>query len=145
MVGHTHEDIDQMFSCFSRHLSKNDIRTLPELSEEMKKAYTPNPSTIVLDCMFEVKAWMEGQIEDKVTGHVHAHQFKIELVEGKAVVYYKKWSTCKEWLPQLDKEKDFEGRLMLVDSIPTNNPGYVSINADSVKFDEVSTKWWETT
>jgi len=27
MVGHTHEDIDQSFSCLSRHLQKNDALT----------------------------------------------------------------------------------------------------------------------
>ena len=28
MVGHTHEDIDQGFSCLSRHLRKNDALTM---------------------------------------------------------------------------------------------------------------------
>ena len=27
MVGHTHEDIDQSFSCLSRHLKKHDAFT----------------------------------------------------------------------------------------------------------------------
>jgi hypothetical protein len=31
MLGHTHKDIDQMFSCFSRHLSKRGAQTLLEL------------------------------------------------------------------------------------------------------------------
>ena len=35
MVGHTHEDIDQMFSCISRRLSKNNARTLLELIREI--------------------------------------------------------------------------------------------------------------
>ena len=28
MVGHTHEDIDQVFSCVSAHLKKNPVYTL---------------------------------------------------------------------------------------------------------------------
>ena len=28
MVGHTHEDIDQMFSCISSHLRRNSIHDL---------------------------------------------------------------------------------------------------------------------
>ena len=29
MVGHTHEDIDQTFSCLSRYLRKHDAVTMP--------------------------------------------------------------------------------------------------------------------
>lgn len=29
MVGHTHEDIDQSFSCLSRFLRKHDALTIP--------------------------------------------------------------------------------------------------------------------
>lgn len=29
MVGHTHEDIDQSFSCLSRYLRKHDALTMP--------------------------------------------------------------------------------------------------------------------
>ena len=77
VVGHTHEDIDQMFSCFSRHLSKKDARTLPELLGEMQKAYTPQPKNIYMDCMFDVQTWMHGYIENDMSGHVNQHQFKI--------------------------------------------------------------------
>lgn len=31
MVGYTHEDIDQLFSCISRHLAKINVLTLQEL------------------------------------------------------------------------------------------------------------------
>ena len=45
---------------FSRHLSKRDAQTLPELTTEMAKAYTPEPSNNLLDCMFDVKKWMDS-------------------------------------------------------------------------------------
>ncbi|KAJ7381365.1 Exocyst complex component 1 [Desmophyllum pertusum] len=37
MVGHTHEDIDQMFSCVARRLLKKDALTLEQLKEEITK------------------------------------------------------------------------------------------------------------
>ncbi len=32
MVGHTHEDIDQTFSCVSRYLKKHDALTIPGMT-----------------------------------------------------------------------------------------------------------------
>ena len=40
MVGHTHEDIDQMFSRFSTWLNKNDAYDLECLMSGFKKSYT---------------------------------------------------------------------------------------------------------
>jgi len=36
MVGHTHEDIDQMFSCISSYLRRNSIHDLQGNSVETK-------------------------------------------------------------------------------------------------------------
>lgn len=41
VVGHTHENIDQMFSCVARRLAKNDAHTLEALKEQIKVSYTP--------------------------------------------------------------------------------------------------------
>jgi hypothetical protein len=66
MLGHTHKDIDQMFSCFSRHLSKRGAQTLLELVSEM---------------------WTN---EDQVTGHINQHQFKFCHVVGKSCHFLQK-------------------------------------------------------
>jgi hypothetical protein len=83
MVGHTHEDIDQTFSCFSRHLAKRNARTIPELFAEMESSYTPRPSCEQLRCTFDVKKWMDGYVEDKISGHVHYTMPKISGVVEK--------------------------------------------------------------
>ena len=155
MVGHTHEDIDQMFSCFSRHLSKRDARTLPELTAEMAKAYTPEPSNILLDCMFDVKKWMDGHIEQQVSGHINQHQFKFISCNGEAVTFYKKWSTSPKWLPCSLPDKT--SGLTLVHSLPTGVPEIITPNCDKIplaklkqdigkltaKFDKATEIWWE--
>ena len=41
MVGHTHENIDQMFSCVARRLAKNDAHTLEILTDQIEISYPP--------------------------------------------------------------------------------------------------------
>lgn len=40
MVGHTHEDIDQSFSCLSRYLRKNDALSMPGISNKIGGGHT---------------------------------------------------------------------------------------------------------
>ena len=77
MVGHTHEDIDQLFSCISRSLAKINIRTLAELIREIANSYSPADETKVIHFMYDVKQWLEGCAVTKLSGHIHQHQFKI--------------------------------------------------------------------
>ena len=43
MVGHTHEDIDQVFSKISTGFAKRDIPTLPNLLQAIESSKTPSP------------------------------------------------------------------------------------------------------
>ena len=84
VVGHTHEDIDQMFSCYARRLSKHDAKTLPELMEEIQASFSPSVKVKLLQSLFDVKGWMSGHVGD-LTGHTPQHQFKIvRNKDGKA-------------------------------------------------------------
>jgi len=47
-VGHTHEDIDQMFSRTSTHLRVHDAVTLEDMAHELRRSFTPNPSVSVI-------------------------------------------------------------------------------------------------
>ena len=48
LVGHTHDHIDQMFSTFSRQLSRYDAFTLPKLFDVICDAYTTRLNVIRL-------------------------------------------------------------------------------------------------
>lgn len=86
VVGYTHEDIDQMFSCYARRLSKHDAKTLPELMEEIQASSSPSVKVKLLQSLFNVKEWMSGHVGD-LTGHTPQHQFKIvRNKDGKAEV-----------------------------------------------------------
>ena len=63
LVGHTHEDIDQMFSSVAQRFSQHDAKTLPELLEENKDSYTLRVAVERLSAIFDVKEWMAGSIE----------------------------------------------------------------------------------
>ncbi|KAJ7371600.1 hypothetical protein OS493_024276 [Desmophyllum pertusum] len=148
MVGHTHEDIDQMFLCVARRLLKKDALTLEQLKEEITESYTLHVEVHSLDAMFDVKAWME-EAHDGLSGHINQHQFKIEKnEEGHVVVYYKKWSTSPTWLP--------EDGIIMTDGIPRGEPGLdppnlAKINLDKIiadlpkfrlKFNHSTNQWW---
>ena len=150
MVGHTHEDIDQMFSCISRRLSKHDARTFPELKTEIGRSYSPI-DVVPLTFMYNVKQWMESGSMPNLSGHVSQHQFKFELGDnGKAKAFYKKWSTTPSWSP--------EGGIELVKCIPKRQPELVpretkNMCLDKLKldlpkfklqFDLATTTWWNS-
>ena len=50
-VGHTHEDIDQVFSRTSEHLRRNNARTMSEMAACLRNSYTPRPSVYELDAI----------------------------------------------------------------------------------------------
>lgn len=97
MVGHTHEDIDQCFSCFSRWLDKHRAYTLEDMMEGFEKCYTPRPTSILLEDIFDFKSWITPHLND-LTGHQDPHQFRISRDEnGKAFIATKSWCTDPEW------------------------------------------------
>jgi hypothetical protein len=55
MVGHTHEDVDQMFSRLSVHLSRKSIPTLPVVHSLMMDAYHPTPVIKHLDGLWDYR------------------------------------------------------------------------------------------
>ena len=70
MVGHTHENIDQMFSCIARRLAKNDAHTLEVLTYQIEISYPPFVLVEELSSVFKVKAWTENSMNN-ISGHIH--------------------------------------------------------------------------
>ena len=150
LVGHTHEDIDQMFSCISRRLAKEDAHTLDNLENIMEDSYNPHIKVTTLSTVVDVKEWM-GDVSNDVSGHIYQHQFKIvRNKEGKAEIFYKKWSLTEKWLPE------GENGINVIDGVPTGDPKILppridNINLDRIeqdlpkfrlKFDGETEKWW---
>ena len=97
MVGHTHEDVDQMFSRYSTYLRRQDVFTMDCLTSSFENCYTPSPTAVVLDEMPDVCRWLHTSIQD-MAYHSKPHVFKFTRdSNGKAKMVIKKWSTDTEW------------------------------------------------
>ena len=71
-VGHTHNDIDQMFSKMSQHLAKNTVKHLDELCRAWNAAYSTKegirPHVFCVEEVADVKCWLEPLIAKNITG-----------------------------------------------------------------------------
>ena len=120
-------------------------------------SYTPKPTCEQLLHMFDVKKWMDGHIVNTMSGHVHQHKFKFEINDGKVLIFYKKWSTTKDWVHL--KPKDILNKsFSIVHTTPDGVPEYVKPTIDSAylakissdlikfksKFYDNTTNWWKT-
>eukprot|EP00105_Crassostrea_gigas_P040560 XP_019924708.1 PREDICTED: uncharacterized protein LOC105332847 [Crassostrea gigas] len=95
MVGHTHEDIDQVFSKFSHWLCKHAAMTLEKLMEGFEKCYTPTPASIRTSTVFNITEWLIPHL-NTIKNHSKPHIFKIAKDDnGRARIFSKEWSTDK--------------------------------------------------
>jgi hypothetical protein len=108
LKGHTHEDIDQMFSRFSVALLKANMRQLADIVKSIRAGYTPSPHVEVVRCTLNFDALGttigKGTIAGIMGSHSAAqeekpHQMKFIMEEGRAVLYMKRLSTEKVWYP----------------------------------------------
>jgi hypothetical protein len=63
-VGHTHEDIDQLFSVVNRRMKTHDVFTFPQLQEEIKNAFRRDSEKVCVvehvTALHDFKEWLEG-------------------------------------------------------------------------------------
>ncbi|XP_062594544.1 uncharacterized protein LOC134255959 [Saccostrea cucullata] len=97
MVGHTHEDIDQVFSKFSHWYGRHAAVTVEKLMSGFEKCFTPQPTSIKTDKVFNITEWLTPYM-NTIKNHSRPHVFKIQKEEsGKAKIWWKEWSTDKKW------------------------------------------------
>uniref|UniRef100_A0A8W8JJX8 DUF7869 domain-containing protein n=1 Tax=Magallana gigas TaxID=29159 RepID=A0A8W8JJX8_MAGGI len=83
-VGHTHEDIDQMFSVIADNLRHKDAATLPEMSDILYSAEE-------LRGCFDISGWLSPCLKG-VKYHTRTNTFRYRLNEmtGDVHIYYRK-------------------------------------------------------
>ena len=107
LVGHTHDHIDQMFSNFSRQLSRYDAFTLPKLFDIIRDAYTPRPFVEHLKEIYDFKRYIldGGEGNTKVLAPLNNisfnHVFLINKNDhsGCTLLYAKQYSSSPQWEP----------------------------------------------
>uniref|UniRef100_K1QPN2 DUF7869 domain-containing protein n=1 Tax=Magallana gigas TaxID=29159 RepID=K1QPN2_MAGGI len=97
IVGHTHEDVDQVFSKFSHWLIRHAATTLEKLMTGFEKCFSPRPTSIRTSDVYNITEWLTPHI-NAIKNHSRPHVFKITSDEsGKARLFWKEWSTDKKW------------------------------------------------
>jgi hypothetical protein len=108
-VGHTHEDVDQMFSRFSTALHRSTARTILDLNRILRGAYTPVPNVSMMDHTMNWDAYKEtigyGTLtgiagEHAATQEEKLHYFKITKRQGRAILQYKRLAGDALWFPE---------------------------------------------
>ena len=105
LVGHTHDHIDQMFSTFSRQLSRHDAFTLPKLFDVICDAYTPRPEVLHLKEVYDFKRYIsDGGVGNvKVLAQLnnisfnHIFMIKKNEISGSTLLYAKQYSSSTKW------------------------------------------------
>jgi hypothetical protein len=127
LVGHTHDDINALFSCWSMKLGKHYYPTLPLL---MKSFLDSELVPVILHLIKEVldfKSFIDSCIckkGDALEGHNTTQQFKFYMnVNGWSLMQYKLYCTDPEWLSKEDGgirfwKEDSDGKPIL----PTGEP-----------------------
>ena len=85
-----------MFSRFSVTLRRNNVGSLPSLIECIKKSYMPNPIFHVLEEIVDMQSFILGlHGEEKCIEELNEnslqHQFCIKKVDGKTLIWGKKY------------------------------------------------------
>lgn len=79
-VGHTHEDIDQMFSRFNSYLRHHDAHSRPELSNALQSAYHSRGLGVkveYLDRWNNFSGWVDNYLDDAAFAQISAYsQFR---------------------------------------------------------------------
>jgi hypothetical protein len=123
--GHTHGQIDQMFSCFSQYLKKFPAKTLPELLFGLFQSYNNSKKkkarkqtllgdekkdlpviTQVVDQVVDFTTWLESMEIPGARGKMglplsHAFQLQLHETGDKVLVKSKQWAVSLEWLVSL--------------------------------------------
>ena len=105
MVGHTHDQIDQMFSRFSIKLAKKSAFDLPQICALLEDAYFPKPSIRIVEETYDFRSFAIGAAPTNMPSFVHLndhsfqHQFRIKQVEDQTLMWCKKYSNFEDWLP----------------------------------------------
>jgi hypothetical protein len=122
LKGHTHGQIDQMFSCFSQLLKKLPAKTLMELLYSLRLSYNNHKkkkakkqqnsndekrdaevNVQVVDTVVDVVSWLDGteipgarrnmKLKDS-----HAFQLQLDSSGDQVICRSKEFAVNKEWL-----------------------------------------------
>ena len=118
-VGHTHEDIDQLFSRISAMLKGKPVGSVAELIRLIKKCVTPSPDVSMMsECIAFDEFVAPVVVECPGISTPHAFYFSYCPEKKTTLLRYKEWTTHPDWLPT----QGFQ----TISGIPRGKPHFVS-------------------
>ncbi|KAK3099332.1 hypothetical protein FSP39_002742 [Pinctada imbricata] len=149
MVGHTHEDVDQMFSCINRAANQRNLLTLEHLHSVCREGFTPTPKTVHLDSLWDFRklATFRGVLQ----GIQEPHVFKIHKMDGDVTISYKNWPLqtepyrhlrVRDIVPNLEEPSIVEPNLGKMEATITDMRRDLKRWAEAGKFSESECQWW---
>jgi|ERR1700722_8826531 len=122
-LGHTHIDIDQMFSTFSMFLDRHSVEFISDIRQAVDNAYKKEetkPKTAFLPVVFNWVGFFAPFLQD-ISGLNTAHVFLFrKLATGKVGMKVKQWhSTDSEWHGSVTLPNEW---ITLMHQFPTGFP-----------------------
>lgn len=100
LVGHTHDQIDQMFSKFSKKLKFKNAYTLPKMISYIKTAYNPVPEVFFIRVTTDFRKFVTDAYPPAIRNLKDVsfqRQFRIKKVDEKTLMWAKDLSTTEDW------------------------------------------------
>ena len=108
MVGHTHEDIDQLFSIITYKLMQRNLISPESMGKlcvgALRSAGHTNVHFEILSFQHDYKAWLTPVLDDELKGYTKPHVFSFSgtKTDSGAIsvrMRYKHWHRCLKWYP----------------------------------------------
>lgn len=106
-----------MFSRIAETLRRTNAVTVDQLRNVIHNSYSPSPSTVYRENIFDIKSWLRPYIAT-LKHHSNPHAFRFKLNEqGQVEMTYRNWAMAskKEWLPK-------EGPFHIMEEMPEGYP-----------------------
>ncbi len=152
MVGHTHEDIDAMFSKFSEKLRTSMTFTFPHLMQHFQSCQATRPTPFLLTHVPDFKGFIDGYLcdsKDALVGHSKPLQIRFYMQGEVPVMQYKMHPKSVDWLPREGPielwKRDMEGKPTLPKGSPMLLPmfDYVKDHLEIENGIKDYLKYWE--
>lgn len=142
-----------MFSRIAEALRRTNAVTLEQLRKVIHNSYTPSPSTVYRENIFDIKSWLRPYTAT-LKHHSNPHAFRFKLNDqGQVEMTYRNWAMAnkKQWLPRdtpfiiLEQLPEGTPSLQRPDNsrCPTIEMMEGSLKHVSVRMNPEEIAWWE--
>ena len=136
MVGHTHEDIDQVFSVISRELKSRYVLTMPDMikriGQKIGGGRTESSEVHLLERMVDWKRFIEPYIvrgNEGLERHTNPHYFRFQMFNGQPTMQWKYYS--------VDGEDTWREPFNLLQSMPSRDKPLFLASTKELDVEEV--------